>query len=835
MITLIAAVNKNISTGKLGIGKDNKIPWHLPEDLQFFKQQTYGNIVVMGRKTYESIGSTILRGRDNIVLSNTLYNKMQKVMIDIDGLLFNHYNGEFIVSKCELDVLVRKLKVLSSSRKKEVFIIGGQEIYTQFMKYADRIILTEVYGKYQCDTFFPSIPHTFEITSYSQKKTSKTGINYRHLYFNKNNHTEKNAEINYKDLVLKILNYGNHRSDRTGTGTISLFGEQLRFDISKSIPLLTSKRVPWKTCIRELLWMLRGETDAKILQQQGVHIWDGNSSREFLDNRGLTDYPEGELGPVYGWQIRRSGANYPNKEGGVDQLAYIENLLKTDPFSRRILWNLWNPSDLDKMALHPCFPPGTLVLTNNGYKNIEDVVLTDKLLTHKGNWKSISSIQQRDYEDEIYEFYLQYNSKRIRSTKNHPFLVKDIIRDSRSKAIIGYSDEAYWCEAKDITKQHVMCLPVNKNSIIPSFNIKKHVNQYYYDTIHKTIEDENEWFMLGYFMGDGWRDQREGRNTFLFVINNEQQYVYEKLTSFLHLYEKKSNRTNKVNVYTCSNKIWWVILKDFGYLAHNKRVPEWVQDAPKQYIEWFIEGYVAADGCKTEKNAGSFTTVSPHLAYGLQRLYAKLGKVLSVSYQVRPKTKIIEGRLINQRNTYHMVLSKKNSGKKYVSNIDEDYLYFDVRGIKKTVEDTKVFNFDVEDDHSYTVQNVSVHNCHMGFQLYCEEIGGIKYLSGMLTQRSSDIMIGNPLNYLFYTILIYILALKCDMKPKELVHSSGDVHVYKNIIDETYEYLSRQNRSLPVLELNPEIKDKTWEEIVVEDFDIIGYYPDTTIKMQMAV
>ena len=158
---------------------------------------------------------------------------------------------------------------------------------------------------------------------------------------------------------------GNIRNDRTNTGTISLFGTHIRFDISKSIPLLTTKKVPFKMIIKELLWILQGNTDAKILQNQGVHIWDGNTSREFLDGRNLQHYPEGILGAGYGWQLRHQGANYSsdfadiskidkNKIGGFDQLQYVEHLLKNDPFSRRIMFSYWNPTDFDKTALVPC-------------------------------------------------------------------------------------------------------------------------------------------------------------------------------------------------------------------------------------------------------------------------------------------------------------------------------------------------------------------------------------------------------------------------------------------------------------------------------------------------
>ena len=172
----------------------------------------------------------------------------------------------------------------------------------------------------------------------------------------------------YADLLRHVLENGTPRIDRTGMGTISMFAPNpLRFDISETVPLLTTKKMAWKGIIKELLWFLRGDTDARILQEQGVRIWDGNSTKTFLEKRGLP-YEEGILGPVYGWSFRRFGAKYDPafadsrnitsedaaRLGGADQIKYIENLLKTDPFSRRIYVNLWNPKALNEMALPPC-------------------------------------------------------------------------------------------------------------------------------------------------------------------------------------------------------------------------------------------------------------------------------------------------------------------------------------------------------------------------------------------------------------------------------------------------------------------------------------------------
>ena len=171
--------------------------------------------------------------------------------------------------------------------------------------------------------------------------------------------------MGYLQLLRDVCTRGERRVDRTGTGTMSLFApEPLRFDMSASaVPIYTTKRVAWKTVIKELLWFVKGHTDARLLQEQGVHIWDGHTSKAFLSTRSLP-YREGILGPGYGWQWRRFGAPYDERLAdvdmstmstmGVDQLGYVERMLRKDRFSRRIFLSSWNASDLDKMALVPC-------------------------------------------------------------------------------------------------------------------------------------------------------------------------------------------------------------------------------------------------------------------------------------------------------------------------------------------------------------------------------------------------------------------------------------------------------------------------------------------------
>ena len=184
-------------------------------------------------------------------------------------------------------------------------------------------------------------------------------------------HNPSHEEHQYLNLIRTIFAEGEHRPDRTGTGTRSIFAPpQLRFSLSKPgptpssdpipvLPLLTTKRVFLRAVLAELLWFISGSTSSIPLAEAGVKIWDGNGSREFLDRVGLGHREVGDLGPVYGFQWRHFGAEYVDAKTdytgqGFDQLADVVRKLKETPFDRRIIMSAWNPADLKKMALPPC-------------------------------------------------------------------------------------------------------------------------------------------------------------------------------------------------------------------------------------------------------------------------------------------------------------------------------------------------------------------------------------------------------------------------------------------------------------------------------------------------
>jgi thymidylate synthase len=142
----------------------------------------------------------------------------------------------------------------------------------------------------------------------------------------------------YLDLLRHVRDHGAPKNDRTGTGTLSVFGHQMRFDLSAGFPLVTTKQLHLKSIIYELLWFLRGDTNIRYLREHGVTIWN-----EWAD-------PDGELGPVYGKQWR----SWPTADGNVDQLAQVVEQIRKNPDSRRLIVSAWNVGELDRMALLPC-------------------------------------------------------------------------------------------------------------------------------------------------------------------------------------------------------------------------------------------------------------------------------------------------------------------------------------------------------------------------------------------------------------------------------------------------------------------------------------------------
>lgn len=337
--------------------------------MEHFKRVTLSgsgtNAVIMGRKTWESIPSKFrpLAGRTNVVLTRQTTGE---------------YPSDVLVAS-SLEHAVEQLNAREDIGA--IFCIGGAQVYKEAIErgLVNSVIYTEVSNfkadeGNKLDAFFPPmLEPEWECCPYIDEEEDKenesrdgidekSGLSYKFLKYTR---IPQGPEINpeemqYLKLCQEIIDHGSQRGDRTGTGTLSIFGTQLRFSLRDgTLPLLTTKRTFWRGVAEELLWFISGNTNANELAAKNIHIWDGNGSREFLDSRGLKDREVGDLGPVYGFQWRHFGAKYVNMHTdytgkGVDQLAECIDKIKNNPNDRRIVMSAWNPADLDEMALPPC-------------------------------------------------------------------------------------------------------------------------------------------------------------------------------------------------------------------------------------------------------------------------------------------------------------------------------------------------------------------------------------------------------------------------------------------------------------------------------------------------
>lgn len=421
---IVAAIDAN-----RGIGSKNNLPWDLKGDMNHFKTLTaqipedeyfnYFNVVIMGRKTWDSIPVKFkpLPNRINIVLSsqspdNVIGDVKNKHLVYVVNDWQDVFNLVNKINKAGEIEGINNEKPISINN---LFVIGGQKIYESAINhpYCDKLYLTEVYHKYEADTFFPQLSdgrNEYTLVDVSEFQSDYDSIIEETIYYryftyqnnkyflentvnenvinslnvietelsgmsgidnsklmtelrdrlNRNGKYVNHEEKRFLGFIKDIKENGITRTDRTGVGTVSVFGRQLKYNLRDTFPLMTTKKMFLRGIFEELMMYLRGQTDNKILQAKKIHIWDGNTSREFLDKIGLPHFEEGDMGATYGFNFRHYGGNYEGcskeygKECGFDQLEYAIDLIKNNPTSRRIIINLWNPCTLNQVALPSC-------------------------------------------------------------------------------------------------------------------------------------------------------------------------------------------------------------------------------------------------------------------------------------------------------------------------------------------------------------------------------------------------------------------------------------------------------------------------------------------------
>lgn len=780
-INLIACIDN-----KYGIGKNNNMPWEYSKDLDYFKYytthsvQNKKNIVIMGNNTFKSIPEQFrpLKHRLNIILTKSqIFN--QEYNLNHNVLYFN----DVLPLLCFLDKNKNEIN--------KVWIIGGSHIYKQFLELQiiNKIYLTLIpNNNFNCDVFFPN-----EFLKYFKLIDSKIDYDYNkksysinkdELHFMLYQYANKD-EINYLNAIKKILNKGEDRIDRTGVGTLSLFGKTFKYNIRNyRLPLFTHRKMFYRGIIEELLLFISGNTNTKYLESKKVNIWKGNTSRSFLDSRNLNHLKEGDMGAGYSFQLRHFGAEYINAETdyinkGFDQLKYVIDLIKNDPYSRRILFSYWNPADLDKVALPSCFVKDTLVLTKEGYKPIQNITLDDKVYTHLGKWQNVNEVYSYEYDNYIYYISCQYNNKYIKSTKEHPFYVVDRI-----------GNKPYWCKAEDLTYNHMLCVPINReNKLINLYDKNDNVNEI-------TRED---CLIFGYYSYAGYSD-----NSGHYLIINQNEY---EIFNLLSLSDPISLKFNKYK-YKINNYKYSKYFNEFGNTKYQKKIPEWIIDLPVEYLLYFIKGF--------SKNKQKFKSYSKTIAYSLQRIYAKLNIYLSITFYNYPDR------------YYQLEIIEDNY------QLDPNYQYFKILNILKNKQQVNVYNLNVEQDNSFVVQNIIVHNCHILYQFYINKEKN--ELSCNFYQRSSDFVLAADFNIVSASILTFMLCHITGYKPGKIIHNIGDIHIYKNHIEETKKMLNNSPNNFPICYIDdPDKKIKNIDDFTYDHFKILLYNSYQKYNFQMAV
>lgn len=327
---------------KFGIGYHGELQWNIPQDLAKFNRLTKDGVVVMGRKTYESLPDS----------KRPLPNRLNIVMTRTPRLI-----GSADVIQLDLNDLVSFVKVLSKQRA--VWIIGGQEVYAFFFNHhllqPTTLWLTSIERSFDFDRKFP-MPSGYKLVHQEKYHDENEDCSCRDLVYRKDN--VQSSESQYLDLLRDVMANGSERVDRTGVGTIAVFGRTMRFDLTAGFPILTTKFVSFRVVIEELLWFLRGETDSKKLEEKKVDIWKQNTSEDFI-KRAALDLEAGDVGGMYGYVWRHGGHKYTGPQSrkpgnGTDQLAYVLDTLKNDPFSRRIIMTSNDVTNLETGVLYPC-------------------------------------------------------------------------------------------------------------------------------------------------------------------------------------------------------------------------------------------------------------------------------------------------------------------------------------------------------------------------------------------------------------------------------------------------------------------------------------------------
>lgn len=347
----------------------------------------------------------------------------------------------------------------------------------------------------------------------------------------------------------------------------------------------------------------------------------------------------------------------------------------------------------------PCFEAGTLVMTDRGYKCIEDIRAGERVLTHKGRFRPVVR-PMKHRAGEIYELDV-FGVENLRVTGEHPFLVKD-------------GDSAKWKAVQELEAGDLIAVPVNNKAELPEWDgitYERHGREYRLDGLD--LGSRDFWWFVGCYMGDGWyrvTKRKNASDSYRVVVacNEEKLERLKRHVDGMFRYSVAKERTAYKAHFT--NKELTVFLMRFGKGAGGKRLTETVFNLPEDLLRAFLEGYFETDGCVVGKYRQA-STVSRELAYGIRDCVHKAYRMPCAVYRNEmPETCVIEGRTVRQHDFY-TVRFKEGRSDRDGSFFMDGYVWCRFRGSRKVPFDGYVYNMEVEDDNSYTAGGLAAHNC----------------------------------------------------------------------------------------------------------------------------
>lgn len=362
-----------------GIGKDGQLPWSNKLEMRWFQAVTLAKKINFTKNVLELNEMTFIPDAKKFENTFTLTKSktIGKNLLIVGRKTAATFNNSlpqrqlFILSKTKGQTMQDALNLIKTEKFDQVWVIGGLEIYnlvlTRYRHLIQYVFLSKLVKDYTCDQYFDfdllnsdldfEYQYNFnelqpiQVENFIREQVipSFTVHIYKFNYIHE--------EEQYRKLLTSLLTV-NLRSDRTGLGTYSTFGQQFRFDLRHSVPLLTSKKVNWQAALHELLFFISGQTNTNILSQKGIKIWEPHTSEKFLKLKGF-DYQVGDMGPMYGFQWRHWNAKYLGAQvdyagQGIDQLQNLIENIKSNPDSRAHLLTALNIEQLGQGVLPPC-------------------------------------------------------------------------------------------------------------------------------------------------------------------------------------------------------------------------------------------------------------------------------------------------------------------------------------------------------------------------------------------------------------------------------------------------------------------------------------------------